>query len=106
MQTLSAQSTEKPIDPLNATSAVEPYRWAFAAILLLWVGLQFNWAFAPAIAIDFSGWRQADTQSIAENFFRRDDQRLDPGIILTPQINWGGEMGLVTSRLNFSCIPI
>jgi hypothetical protein len=51
---------------------------------------------APLVGL--RSWRQADTMTIAINFFKNGYN------ILYPQINWGGTL-LATSKLNSHYIP-
>ena len=63
-------------------------RWRVALILLVvvaWCAVAWYALRPPDIASDWNGWRQTDTQTIANNFLR-------PGSsVLRPQINWGGD---------------
>jgi hypothetical protein len=58
---------------------------AAAIALAVWCGFLWTAARPTEIAADWHGWRQTDTQTIAQNLTR-------PGArILWPQINWGGD---------------
>lgn len=59
--------------------------WWPLGLVCIWLVVQSVWSFPDEITDDWMGWRQADTQSIAENFITGD------GRILYPQINWGGD---------------
>ncbi|QQS35338.1 MAG: glycosyltransferase family 39 protein [Ignavibacteriales bacterium] len=53
-------------------------------IIILWSALQIIFAIPDSVVEDWAGWRQADTQTIARNFFNSGEN------IFYPQINWGG----------------
>lgn len=53
--------------------------------IALWLGLQWYVRRPDAIVEDFTGWRSADTQTIARNFWR---DRID---LAHPRIAWGGD---------------
>ncbi len=55
------------------------------ACLALWLTVQALWSLPVQIAEDWMAWRQADTQSIAENFVLHGDG------ILHPRVRWGGD---------------
>ena len=66
----------------------------WALILLLWLGIQLGLARPESIVGDWNGWRQADTQTIAQNFAK---DRIDP---LHPRVAWGGDgSGLVETEV-------
>jgi len=72
--------------PVESSSTIErllPYAVIFGIVvwaIVAWFGLRPHDA-----VLDWNGWRQADTQTIALNL-------LKPGAsILRPQINWGGD---------------
>lgn len=67
---------------------------ALLAFAALWAGIQWHVGRPEAVVGDWMGWRQADTQSIAVNFFHNGHR------LLTPQINWGGAgEGVVEAEL-------
>lgn len=66
-------------------SRIELYTPAvFFIVLFLWAIMQWDWARPVAAAADWMGWRQADTQTIANNFKRSGND------IFHPQIDWRG----------------
>jgi hypothetical protein len=81
--------------PVTAASRTDPRRtdrrallacsFLAAILLVAWCGYLWASSRPAAIASDWHGWRQTDTQTIALNFTK-------PGSnILWPQINWGGD---------------
>jgi dolichyl-phosphate-mannose-protein mannosyltransferase len=66
----------------------------WAVVLILWLAIQVIAVRPAAIATDWNGWRQADTQSIALTFA---EQGIDP---LHPRVAWGGDgSGLVEAEV-------
>lgn len=53
--------------------------------LCLWVTIMTQWFLPQTISTDWKGWRQSDTQTIAQNFYRNNKN------IFYPQIAWGGD---------------
>lgn len=70
-------------DTVHRLSRIGPFLpWILIAA---WIVIQAVSSLPGDIAEDWNGWRQCDTQSIAENFVRW------PSGILHPRVNWGGD---------------
>ncbi len=64
------------------------------ALLAAFAVIELGWRRTPDISVDFAGWRQCDTQTIARNFAFVDAN------IFYPRIDWGGDgPGYVESEL-------
>lgn len=80
----------RPVSGRSKLSQARPTRRSRAiralpiALVVLWATIQL-FMFPAEIALDWMGWRQADTQTIAENFLHGDSR------ILYPAVNWGGD---------------
>lgn len=61
--------------------------WRSAALLGLsvWCFVAWNWLRPPSLVADWQGWRQADTQTIAQRFAQPNST------LLYPRIAWGGD---------------
>ncbi|MES2663156.1 MAG: glycosyltransferase family 39 protein [Pseudomonadota bacterium] len=62
------------------------------AALVIWVAVLIIFAMPTDIVQGWMGWRQADTQSIALNYYYGDEP------IWRPQVNWGGITGFVETE--------